>query len=207
MGNATTTKSQRRRLRRQRQARRIRAKLNSKDGLPQVHPQQNFYDLLTDAQMKALKPFVGEQVKQLGQAIARNVLKITADFNLRINVLEQLAVSTGAVANEQVLLDMYTDAEDKALGLTKSDGPAEEGDYVRFTATDTADPNARAQNLSVEKLATQPYEANETVEKAIVGMIAGDKKTVKAVMPDGTEHEFDIVLVRASKRPPAAPAK
>lgn len=193
-----TTKSQKTRLRRQRQAKRVRT-ANSKDGAAQVHAPTNFYDLISEAQTKALKPFIAEQVKVLGQAIAKNIIQITANYNLRLNVLESIVVNKGFIENREVLLELYNDEEDKALGFVKSNTEAQIGDYVRFTALDMTKPEATLQHLSVEKLATEPFEANETAEKAMVGMLPGQKKIVDCPMPQGGTFAFEITVVRISK--------
>lgn len=193
-------KTGRQKQRKKNQAKRIKARLNAKNGHPQAHPAQSFYDLLSAAQTKALAPYIAEQVKTLGQAIAKNILQITAGFNLRLNVLETLVIKHQWASGQEELRDLYTSEEDTALGLTKSEEPAAAGDYVRFTALDTSNEKATLQYLSVEKLANKPYEANGVVEEAMIGMLTGDKKTVEAPMPDGRSYNFEITISRISKR-------
>lgn len=148
---------------------------------------------ITRMQIKALEPFVAQQVQnaaqQMQQKLAQQQLSYVADANVRIYLLEDIVCEKLGYNRDQ-LSEMILDHEDDAMSLKKVDRGAQKGDHVRvnvsFKQTEVAEGEAEPvysdENRFIlkdllEEGSKHIYNLVELSE-GVVGMKAGETKEV-----------------------------
>lgn len=176
-------------------------------------------------QIEAIKPFVIELVENLAnqshQQLARQQLGSFADILTTLSTIKSLLISKNIVTEDEIT-QTRMDIEDKSFGITRSDEGAANGDYVRLTykaRENTSELFGAEQRQNLSKLGQNALPPE--VESAIVGMKAGEAKTVEftvvnKMMNDETQTvedvstayvmEFTVNRVSKYPTPPAAPA-
>lgn len=172
-------------------------KLKSKSKLkakPRV--QANFYDLVGQAQQKALQPYIGDQVKNIGQAIYLEFAKTLATYKNRLRVLENVLINSN-LTTESGLESLYFDEEDKVDGYTTSTDPVKEGDSVRVKVRNITNKEEEFRKLGTRSVAVAPFDIHPDLEKELVGMVAGQTKIITVKEAD-KEYQIETTLVRVA---------
>lgn len=134
---------------------------------------------VTNIQIKALKPYVNEQVQtaaqQMQRKLAQQQLTYVADSNARLYLLEDIVCEKLGYTRD-VLSEMILVREDEILKLAKVDRPAQKGDYLRVEFF--------AKNLETPEGGTpQEYQKE------------GQLFIVKDLMEEGSQHIHNMVVL------------
>lgn len=175
----------------------------SKGKKRQVHPTMSFEQAVAIATARAVQSDVKNAVATEGEALLRTV---RADFEISFQyvlnrlkaitdlVLEKFGISEDEI-NERVLA-----VEDEVNGYVGSNEAAAIEDRVRFKIRDVAQ-DVAPQAIKLDRLGTKPQQLHEEIENALLGMKAGDNKTITIKL--GTEQKeftFEINMKRVSKK-------
>ena len=108
--------------------------MGKKKGFKRGDAQAAMQQQMTNIQIKALQPFVTQQVQiaaqQMQQKLAQQQLSYMADVNVRIFLLEDIICEKFDYTRDK-LSEMILDHEDEVLGLKKVTRDAQKGDHVR----------------------------------------------------------------------------
>jgi hypothetical protein len=147
----------------------------------QAHPTATFADLVAEAQLQALKPFIQETVQAMGGSLARQQLGSQANILTRLSVLEKLAKEKLGETDDS-LASRTADEEDRALSLVQTPEAASEGNTVRISFRGYEEgqtPDAEFTRAVIRRLGSKPGQFNENIEEALIGMKAGETKQVR----------------------------
>jgi FKBP-type peptidyl-prolyl cis-trans isomerase (trigger factor) len=147
----------------------------------QAHPTASFADLVADAQLNRLKPFIAETVQVMGAQLARQQLASQANILTRLTVLEKLAKEKLGETDE-TLAARTADEEDSALSFVATTEPATEGNMVRVSLKayeDGQKPSEDYTRAVIRRLNVVPHQFHPDIEAALVGMKAGESKVVR----------------------------
>jgi FKBP-type peptidyl-prolyl cis-trans isomerase (trigger factor) len=152
------------------------------------HAQNSFEQLVAKANREALKPYIHELFMDLGNDLSQRVFRQLANIQTRIMALEEILISKLGVSEAEIQLTV-ANIEDEATGYRKVDRGAEAGDLLRVSietkAKGTEEFTAPVKR-QITRLLNQPYSLTETIEKALVGVKAGETKEVTL------EGEFQV---------------
>lgn len=184
----------------------------------------SFANMMSQAQLKALKPFIEQQVQmqgfQIQQKVTRLFLEQMAGIQTRIIALEELLLETTNLTQAD-MATRVTEVEDKGMGYELVEGPAAENDMVRIDYKEKEEGAEYAENwekLRINALGRKVQDRVQTIEEletALVGMTSGEEKEVYLPpetenVPEGQEAKGAYVLakmVRVSRKPAPEPVK
>ena len=166
--------------------------MGKKKGFKGGNAQQALQNQVTRMQIKALEPYVQQQVQiaasQIQQTLARQQLSYVADSTLRIGVLEDIVCDKLGYTKES-LAELTLTREDKAMDLVKVDREAQKGDFLRveFFAKQTETPEGQdppeykkeGQIFFVKDLLQEGSKAihdQVVLSEALLGMKVGEEK-------------------------------
>lgn len=162
------------------------------------HPNQSFAELVSNAQLNALKPFIHQQISVLGNELARRVFGQLGNVQTRIMALERIVQNRLNITDAEIM-SVVTDVEDEATGHRKVDRPAEAGDLVRISVRTKSEANpefTQPAKQEVGSLLKQPYSLGaKELEDALVGMNVGDVKLVTIQ----EKYDFELTVDRVSE--------
>jgi len=170
------------------------------------HANMSFISLVTKHMQESVSTFINEEIKtQFGVVMdqLRTVLQSRIDLalgniNIRTQAIEEALFAAFPKKMSEALIDAKSiEIEDRLLSLIPITGAVQAGDNVRITLTteDTPEP----QRFSFPTVHTEPYQI-ESLEKSIVGMTVGEKKTVKFELYD-MATEGIVQVIAASRKP------
>lgn len=167
-----------------------------------------YLELVSEANRKALQPFIKETVKEsmseLKEEILQEIVKytdrLTQATGVRMRTLERVLLDKIDLNSEEKLASVTMDTEDELLGLevkSNNSDTVEEGDYVRVKVRDPKG-EMEDRNWSFTRIATTPYETgNEQLEKSVLGMKTGEKKEVEVNYNNSMLNmELEVINIR-----------
>lgn len=194
---------------------RIEKRLGKKTTAPR--PTQSFSQMMSQAQLNALKPFiqglVAEQFQQATQGIYQFVMNERSSMMTRQLAFERLLKDNCPWFTEDALAMTVALVEDEALGLVQVTDEAKEGDKIRldFQAMEsTMKEYGKLNKLAIHSLNTKGPNGNvqthETMEQTIVGMKLDEAREflIPETVEEGKEPEHTrirVVLKRISRKP------
>lgn len=168
-------------------------------GKNKVRVQANFYDQLSQAQLKAFEPYIKKQVLNAGEALYMEFGKLMNDYKLRIKVLENALVSKVRVDSQEDLDNLYFQEQDVDYNYTETSEAAVQDSFVRLAVTEVGKPESK-RNLATMHLDTAPHQIHADVEKEVIGMVKGQLKIVTVKDDQGNDRTFEVKLLRVSKK-------
>lgn len=183
--------------------------IKKKDKKEPQRATNSFANLLAEAERTKLQPFIDQMNQVIGQVSQQNrMLKAEMDRTfddlfLRAATLEKIAMQL-TNKTEDELAEMMLDTEDEFLGFNKTNESAEEGDFLRTKikvkkVEEVEYLPESEQNFSFKNLGKQIV-INTEVDKALVGMKAGDEKEIEHDA-NGQKVKLLVKATRVSKRP------
>lgn len=101
----------------------------------QVHATQSFTQMMSQAQLNALKPFIQQEVNNTAYGLYRSLLKAMSEsqaaVQTRLMALERLLIASGNL-NESAIGITVATIEDEVLGYTAVTDAAQPGDKLRL---------------------------------------------------------------------------
>lgn len=183
-----------------------------KGGAKGTHPTRSFADLVSTAQTKQLQPYVEGLVQQYMRGaetrLARQQITYLADPLVRLSVVEDVMCEQLKITKDD-LRERFAVKEDEAQGYEKFDGPAQEGDKVRFTveSKNTEDGEYRDSTRIIARALNKTNsdglaEHHNDLEAAMVGKSAGESAEVVIENPnaDGAKFYLRATVDRVSRR-------
>jgi hypothetical protein len=182
---------------------------------------KSFDQLVGDATLARLKPFIQQSVNQAAQQIVQSFYQISMNertmMQTRQMAFERLLKENCPWFNEDVLALAVADVEDEASGMKVVDDAAQAGDKVRLEyevkPKDQGEWTAPAK-LAVHSLLTKGpggnVQTNEGLEAGLVGLRVGESREL--LLPEPTEEGQEPentrvkVTVKRVSRVPEAPA-
>lgn len=166
----------------------------------QLHPQQSFKQMVTDATLQKFQAYIDQQVQGVAGALAQQQTKQFENIYLRQAVLEQIIEEQLGITKDE-LANRVAETQDKHEGLEPVTGAVEEGDRVRLevkTKTEDQDEFQGASRLLVDNVGSGNTLGPE-LEKPIVGMLAGETKEIKF----GKDKSMlaSVLVNKVSRRP------
>ena len=155
---------------------------------------QSFEQMVSQAQLNALKPYIEEQVRENTARMIPMLTKMLADpLSMVQNRLLSLEEVMGV--DKEALAHNLAKREDAALGLTEVEGPAKEGDSVRLeVVTDGGDPDRiLIQRLMHRNAQGQVQTTFEELEKAVIGLKVEESSSVKD--DEGKTVAFRVIML------------
>lgn len=133
-------------------------------------PTQSFEQMVSDASIAKLKPFIQQQVVQFGNMLAKNTESIFQALYARLETLEDLCFDKFGVTQEDFAL-LVAATEDKHAGLTESGELVEKGDTVRIQISTKAKDQEEFQGTSRLKIDNVGAGTNlgPDIEEALIG--------------------------------------
>lgn len=169
----------------------------------------SFANLLAEAERTKLQPFIDQmnqvisQISQQNRMLKAEMDRTFDDLFLRVATLEKVAMQVTNMTEDD-LSEMMLNVEDEFLGFTKTEDPAEEGDFLRTKIMikkedETEYSKDSEQNFSFKDLGKQMV-INAEIDKALIGMKAGDEKEIEH-NANGQKVKLLVKATRVSKRP------
>jgi bacillopeptidase F (M6 metalloprotease family) len=163
-----------------------------------VAQQSSFKELVAEAAQNAVKPYLNQQIQQLGIALQNQQNETLRALYTRVVTLEKLAQKHFNLTEDQ-LANLVAETEDAAQGLTSAES-IEEGDLVRLEiSTKTKEDNeyTGTSRLIVENVGLEPLTLGPEIEPQLIGLKTGDEKVLNFGQ-DGT-MEAKVVVNRVSR--------
>jgi hypothetical protein len=167
------------------------------------HATRSFEDMMASAQLKALQPFIQQQVLISGREnlmqLSQLLLQHLAEFRLRNFAIEAILKEKLGVTDEDIA-EKVSSEEDKIFNYSEVTYGASQGDLVRFEITTTLGKDSKRQPLN-GKVAIQALNSkNESgqvqtmseLEEALIGMTKGESKTLTL---DSDAYHFTVKRV------------
>ena len=175
------------------------SKPTAKSGDTKQHPQKNFLKMVEEASLKMVKPFVQEQVQQLGFALQQEQAQTLASIGNRLVVLETIVTEKlGFTMGE--LCDRVADLEDEQTGYEKVE-VIEEGDLVRLeVATKTVDQEEfqGTSKLILTGCGVEPLTIGPELEPKLVGLKTGEQ--VELAFGKDDKMLAKVIIERVSRK-------
>lgn len=198
------------------------ARLDKRLAKKKPNQSRSFDQLVGDASVARLKPYIQDLVGQASQMMVQQVFQAMMSersmLQTRQLAFENLLKKNCAWFNDDVLAMEVATVEDQAEGATAIEGPAEVGDKVRleFQAKhldqgEWSPVNKLAiHTLNVKSPQGQVQTGSEVLEAQLVGMAAGETREflLPEVPGEGQEPEntrIKVTVKRVSRRPKPAP--
>jgi len=144
------------------------------------HQSLSFEQLVAKANQERLKPYIHELFMSLGNDLSQRVFRQLANIQTRVMALEEILIGKFNVTEVEIQ-QKVAEIEDEATGYKSVTRPAEAGDLLRVSietkAKGTEEFTAPVKR-QITKLLNQPFSLTETIEKALVGVSAGETKEV-----------------------------
>jgi FKBP-type peptidyl-prolyl cis-trans isomerase (trigger factor) len=189
-----------------------------KKELSSPHASSSFAQLVSKAQLEALKPYIEQVADQKMAELANKIISTLyqvvmnnqAQTQIRQLAFEKLLKEHTKWLTDDALAMATADIEDGALGLESIKTPAAEGDKVRVEVKYSTQPEAAPEKVLINALLqTSPQGQVQTlleVEQALVGLAVGESTTVTlpSQVPgvDGTAEQtsVEITVKRVSRK-------
>ena len=175
-------------------------KPTAKQGQPQQHAQKSFMELVENASLTKVKPYIDQRVQQLGFQLQQEQNLSLSALARRIVVLEELVGEKLGISLDELTSRVY-DLEDKDSGYEKTE-EVKEGSLVRLSiatkATESEDDFAGESTLVVTGVAAEPYTLPKELETALVGLATGES-TEAAFGKDG-KMTAKMTVLRVSEK-------
>jgi FKBP-type peptidyl-prolyl cis-trans isomerase (trigger factor) len=177
-----------------------------KTSVHQFRTQKTWENMLSEAQLMALKPFIRAEVDAAGRQILAQIssvlLQSIAEIRLRSLALESILKAKATITDEDITDAMNTE-EDKLTGYEVVD-TVEANDLVRIdltiTTSEGTSPSQKIAIIAVTKEAEPGVvQTVKELENALVGLKAGEEKTV-TVASDKGEVTYHAKVKRVSRK-------
>lgn len=177
----------------------------------QGHPTNSFAQLVSDAQIKALQPFVKEMVAQAvaqaAQSLYMTMMQERAALLTRQLAFERLMTQNTTWFNENVLAMAVADVEDDSAGLVKAD-TVQENDKVRLelsvqnreTSEWTAPSKLAIHEVSKVSAQTQTVQTHVELEKGLIDMNLDETKEFTIPEQQGPDTTVRVTVKRVSRK-------
>lgn len=144
------------------------------------HANNSFEQLVAKAVNTRLEKYIHELFQHFGNEISQRVFRQLANIQTRVMALEEILTEKFNVTEVEIQ-QKVAEIEDEATGYKAVTRPAEAGDLLRVSietkAKGTEEFTAPVKR-QITKLLNQPYSLTETIEKALVGVSAGESREV-----------------------------
>jgi hypothetical protein len=180
--------------------------MGNKKGSRQQHVQQSMAQMVSTAALARMAPsiqgFVEQMVRQLGSQLATQQASTLETLFSRVVVLETIVIEKLGLTKEDLAMKV-SELEDSKEGMTLVEGPIELDDLVRLQVKTKAADQKEYQGESHLKLykAGSGQTIGEELEQALIGMKAGETKTVEFGEKKDMVAEFTINRVSRSSKP------
>jgi hypothetical protein len=188
------------------------------------HASQSFAQMVSGAQLKALQPYIQQQValaaQQMVGSIYQTMMSERAMMQTRQLAFERLLTKNTTWFNDEVLAMAVADVEDESAGMVSTEGPIAEGDKVRLEFA--AQPSDAKEFSPMSKLAVHAVgrknqqgtvQTHPELETNLVGMKVGDVKEFliaepvqEGKEPENTRIKVQVIRISQPKKVAAAPA-
>lgn len=191
---------------------------NKKKDSAAVRPTQSFAQLMSDAQLNALKPYVQNLVAEQFQAATRGIYQFIMNersmMMTRQLAFERLLKAHTDWFSEDLLGTTIADVEDEALGLVSVSTPVESGDKVRIEFQ--AQPTDQTEYGEVHKVIIKnvltkgpndTFQTHEALETGLVGLNLNDTREFMVPEPvdEGKDPEYTRIKVTVKRISRAQP--
>lgn len=191
-------------------SKRVDKKLKDKKKKP--HQTHSFAQMVSQAQLNALKPYIEEVVQQTVQlTVAQNMQHISRLVLNHISQVQtrQLAVEKLLDLDKEKLSFHIAEIEDDAFGFETKEGMAEKGDKVRVEVQSKAedeDAFGESEKVLINSLLSEDVNGNvqtlKELEEGILGLKSGETKEI--VLPSAENEEkgsvMKIKVIRVSSK-------
>lgn len=164
------------------------------------HPTMSFTDLVAKKNTDTLKPYIDQQINQLGMKLAQGQLGALAPTLLRLSALEDVLKEKLGETDES-LATRVVEMEDRALGVELSQDAAAAGDTVRYSIQINGEGQLHkqtARNLGKPRTDSTPEQLQ--IQQALIGLSAGEATVVE--IPGA---KLKLLMERVSKAPKKIP--
>lgn len=164
-------------------------------------PTKSWEDMMAQAQLNALKPYIQAETQMATQAAFQKTLKLILEnistVQVRVWALERVLMKAGIVVSKEVLAEETAQIEDESINAESVEGPAAEGDIIRmeFSQRKADGSYPKAQAAIIHKLMNKVQDHVQTyseLEESIVGKAKGEEFEV--VIPAKQEGEKEVTL-------------
>ena len=184
-------------------------KPTAKNGKPQQRPQKSFPDLVAEAAKNVVKPYVQQQIQNLGFHLKQENVESMRMLYTRLTTIEKLILKKHKISEDE-FAELVADTEDESNGLKKVKGIIEKGDLVRLSiSTKTKDQKEfqGSSRLVIEDVGNEPFTLGSEVEPQLLGLKVGEKTELSFGKDDKMLAEVIINRVSRRPKPKEAPKK
>lgn len=176
-----------------------------KTGLPKAT--SSFAQMMSQAQLNALKPFIQESVAQQSTSHFQQLAKLVLGHISQVQT-RQIAIERLLKIDASILASTIADVEDESEGFTSCAEPAVAGNRVRIEvwSKKTADESYPVEsdrilvNSLLKKSSAGTTQLPLALEEAIIGMVAGESRELVLPAEDGSQAaHLKFKLVKASQ--------
>ena len=165
----------------------------------QNRPQQNFAAMVAVEVQRQVNGAIQREVRSLESRLQQIIFQIT-----RFNAIRMKALEDYFTQKDNLSADFFDNlalhTEDKLDGYLATEEAVVMGDRVRFSIKDVNN-EKDAEQLKLDSINTDPAQLNKTIESQIVGMKAGEKKTIEAEISE-KKFTYEVVVKLVSKKLP-----
>lgn len=181
-----------------------------------AHPTQSFAQLMSDAQLNALKPYIEQQVirgsQQIVTGLYRVILEERAAMQTRQMAFERLLKLNCPWFSDELLALTVAEVEDESAKLEAVAGEIQEGDKVRleysvkaYNETDFTPVDKLVIHTVNVKGPNGTVQTYPELESNLVGLHSGETKefVVPEIVEEGREPEntkVKVTVIRVSRK-------
>lgn len=160
----------------------------------------SFADMVGDAQIKKLHPYINQTVQQTVEhymqvqqrQLVHTILEMTANMQVRQQALEELLLEAGTFTQKNIYLKM-AQVEDRALQFTQMSEGAERGDCLRLAIQED---HGKLEYFKITSLGTKNstgmVQTVVELEESLIGLKPEDYFEV--IIPASQEGESDTPI-------------
>lgn len=173
-----------------------------KSNVHSMRPTKSFDQMMSEAQLKALHPYISQEVTNAGRQIliqiSNLVLQQLSEMKVRSFAVENILKAKLNLTDEDVA-NAISDEEDKLMGYVEAVDGAKEGDLVRLEMQTVENGNPVDGKMAIKSLGTVGPEGKvqtfSELEADIMGKVVGNSN--KVVLTQGT---YAYVIKRVSRK-------
>lgn len=143
-------------------------------------PAQSFEQMVSDASLAKMKPFIQQEVVRVSQLMIQEQMGNFQSIFERLTALEKLVMEKTGVSDEEYV-SRVTDVQDQFQGVKRLDRAAQAGDILRVEVSTKAKDQEDYQGTSRMMIASlgSGTSIGKELEEQLIGLKAGEEKVLE----------------------------